>query len=285
MKLSFLLIILMSALLLNGADESREISPNAPPVVRVEKHPVAPENVQASTQKKPEEPTSFQMQLIETLRAIAEQEKAANEQNDPNRKPIDWIQIGILVAAALYTFFAWGQWRAIRAGTDVSLRQANLLAQQQRPWVIVKPGDPVGWDFPPGGPGKTPFIVNIPWSAINEGNGPAFLVRVCRNVVIAPLPPPEVQPQYGESEPFPEMAIAPKGAYGSEIQISIDDPDFTEIILRRQCLMFYGFVEYYDALREQHRTRFCSYWYMTQLGYTALTGFMPVGPRSYIEYT
>jgi len=126
------MILLVCSLALSGTRESGEGSQSTPQKMGVE-HENATKNVQSPTEEQPKDTTAFQAQVIEALRAIAEQQKAANEQNNPSRKTIDWVQIGLFIVGALYTFYAWRQWRAIHRQGDLSEKQ--VISPSSRAWT------------------------------------------------------------------------------------------------------------------------------------------------------
>jgi hypothetical protein len=124
-------------------------------------------------------------------------------------------------------------------------------------------------------------------SVKNTGNSPAFLTQQHINVVAAAIPIPDDPPQYSDPPRFAEMAIPPNGTHAQKRSKELNSAEFQSIMAGQQCIMFYGFVKYFDSLREvEHQTRFCAYWHKQpqDIG-TIRWSFMPVGPPSYIEYT
>lgn len=98
------------------------------------KIPTTIEKLAPKSQRDPGPPTSFEKSLIESLRTIADQQKAEYEQRRADQKPW-WIDYALLGVGFIYTVFAGFQWWAIR-------RQANIaertIAHLERPWLIVR---------------------------------------------------------------------------------------------------------------------------------------------------
>ena len=122
---SFLILFF---LILSGASESAE-----PPSAEVPTAHVVKDNSKNQTQ--PIAPTEFEKTLIETLRAIANQQRTADEQNRADQKPW-WIDYGLLGVAVVYTIFAGLQWWTIRGQAQVAAdtlkaidRQADVAAK------------------------------------------------------------------------------------------------------------------------------------------------------------
>jgi len=213
-------------------------------------------------QAKPTSPTAFEKSLIETLPTVAGRQKAAYEQNDANQKawnsPSVLVNIALVVAAFAYTVFAGLQWCAIKEQANIARQQANIIIQQQRPWLIVTPTEPENWPST-ANVNLITFPVRIIFgsSVKNTGNSPAFLTQQHINVVAAAIPIPDDPPQYSDPPRFAEMAIPPNGTHAQKRSKELNSAEFQSIMAGQQCIMFYGFVKYFDSLREvEHQTRY-----------------------------
>jgi len=283
-KLSFV-SILWSLMLVSGPAESAQEPKGQIP--NEYKKPAIIGKPDPQNQRQAGAPTAFEKSLIETLRTIADQQKADYEQRRADQKPW-WIDPGLLGIGFVYTVFAGLQWWAICRQAKIAadnVLATRELAYLERPWLIVKPGDP-NWPFTQTVSAAPPFVVTIGWSAINEGRSPAFLTNLSVSLVCAPKPTDDDRPEYEIFRDFAEMPIPPRGAHGGEKFLTVNDSDLESIKAGTLCIKFYGFLEYYDPSRRNlHKTRFCAYWYMLNSSLSWMLTFVPVGPRAYIEYT
>lgn len=142
MSWAFLLLLIASVLLLStvtsGSGASHEAWQN--------KHQEsADEKTQTAKPLRPEPSVPLrdfqaaQAATLDALRALhAEQEARAKEkrpQYEPFSAPSNLISLGLLIAAVVYSVFAWEQWAAISQGTKVANR---TLLLQFRPRLIVR---------------------------------------------------------------------------------------------------------------------------------------------------
>jgi hypothetical protein len=230
---------------------------------------------------------------------IAEQQKAASEQNDASQKswktPSVLVQIALVVVGALYTFFAYMQWRAIhhqakiaadgivetrkaaeaaQKSAGIAGRHLDLISSHERPWIMVKPN----WLLPDN---EHPFGGVVEWSAINVGRTPAFLTDLVVVTNIVSYPIPEKRPYYPAPKPFSKFIIPPNGTHGSRIGNPIDASELQKLFNGTHCLIFYGRIAYRDSLDDEHLTRFCCYWHLENGQWL----YEPVGPPDWVEYT
>ena len=269
MKLSFALILIFLAL--SGTSESADSkSSPASQERRSDKHKETPKEVKNSAKKQPEKPTPFQIEILETLRGINNQIKTASEQYDTSQKswnsPSMWIQIALVVVGIGYTFFAACQWRATRK-----------LADLERPWIMIEADWPIV-------SGRYEMLGqnHIKWSAINAGRSPAFITRLSVKAEPVPYKLPDKRPQYPDADPFAEFIIAPNGGrHSSEYLFVVDAGRMAEYHSGTKCIAFYGRIDYHDASKKPHVTRFCVYWVQQN----NMHSFSPVGPPDWIEYT
>jgi hypothetical protein len=180
---------------------------------------------------------------------------------------------------------------AAKEAANATVQHAEFVAQIERPWLIVKGLDPIGWPFDMQvrsvGSKERLFLGVVFGSSVeNVGKSPAFLIQQWINVAIVPFPIPE-PPEYGKSERFAEMIIPSGGTHAQQRWAQITDPEYLALIAGEKCIIFYGFVKYYGVTRKEppHETRFCCYWYHLKDDAPQKWKFMPVGPPSFIEYT
>ena len=301
-KLSFLLILIASVFVLSGASKSGDANPPQPlNQVRSDEHKTPTEHIETNADNQPNNPTPFQAQLLETLRAVAKQHKSAYEQTRPDQKswnsPSVFINIGLLFIAAVYTFFAWRQWQAIRRQADITSDQIiearkateaaqrsadaaklqiDLVISHERPWLIVNPDKEPDWLIS----NKDPFGGPVEWSVKNVGRTPAFLTELAVKVDIMPLPIPEQRPDYPQSKPFAKFIIPPNGTHSSRTGSGMDASELQLLFNGTHCLIFYGRITYRDNLDGVHLTRFCCYWHLQENQWI----YEPVGPPDWVEH-
>jgi hypothetical protein len=136
-KYSSLLISIALALLLSAANGGSAQSNQARP--NQHKEP-ATEETKGAEQRQPEPtiplslPKSPEAALLEALRTIHAQQEAAAKQDRPRYEPLDapsnLIALGLLIIGAIYSFFAWKQWTAIKEQARIarSILAANRIA-------------------------------------------------------------------------------------------------------------------------------------------------------------
>jgi len=310
LKLSFLLIPLALALLLGGASKNRESAQNQIFGKRgADEHEDAPNNIKQSAKNKTpdRQPTTLEKSFVETLRTITDQQKTANEQT--RAKQESWwsplkIQIGLLVIAAIYTFFAGLQWWAIRnqaiiatdgiiearkaaeaaqKSADTASHQTALIFDHERAWMMVRPQKPRDWPLKSENSYEFPLNFDVEWSAINVGKTPAFLKTLLVNLEIINLPLPDQRPKYPVSSQFARFIIPPNGDHRSITKpVILTKEIYRSIKGGSKCINFHGLVKYDDTLENrEHITHFCSYWHY--VSGTAI--FEPVGPPDWVKYT
>jgi hypothetical protein len=278
-KLSFVLVLIVSALL--GASETNPSS--AQPIAEKEKS-LSKEQKATSNQDQDGAKNVPSSNLDKPSAAITTQKTESNKESAAKSIPsiTDWIMVGITTAYAIFALF---QWLAIRRQANITERTITHL---ERPWLIVRPNTPENWPFHIDyAITKFPINIAVMSSVGNVGRSPAFLVQQHINVVVASIPSETDQPQYTEPKPFAELLIEPKGVHSQRAGKNITEAEFKSIITGQQCIVFFGFVKYFDVSRKvEHCTRFCSYWHKrpNDIG-TDRWAFSPVGPRNYVEYT
>jgi len=223
-----------------------------------------------------------------------------------------WIQaictIVLALFAALQFYFFKETLRANRALVEASAIQAKAteksakaaadnviatreLANLERPWISVKPNpdiiDALDWPFRPTTQVAPPFQVSVKWTAKNTGRTPAFITKMNINFVCDPYPIPDEIPNYGTGEEIGRMIIEPNGGtHSSQRWLNITPDCLADIMARKRCVKFFGYVEYYDAIhKEPHKTRFCCYSNMPDSNRPWILIYEPVGPPNTVEYT
>jgi len=278
---------MMLCVLLSGASESLEkADPNSsanPPVAQ--KHQATSQKNKTINKTQPPKvgETPSESAIVKALNTLIEKEdiRYKQEKAEENR----WWPItpswAIVYVTIIYATIAFFQLRAIARQGDIAERNITHL---ERPWLIVKHHELDNWGIyvDARNPGA-PFDVRVRWSATNFGRSPAFLINVFVSLICMPFPIPSEQPNYERFRDFAEYPIPPNDSHSSESWLTITDEDVKEIKAHKRCIVFYGLLKYNDPIAQGHTTRFCSYWHMQNTN-QPLT-FVPVGPRSYIEYT
>ncbi|MBI2357842.1 MAG: hypothetical protein HYV04_02830 [Deltaproteobacteria bacterium] len=295
MKLSSLLILIAWTLLTSGASTkaaSESPLPNSTSQqVRTDKHKSATKNKPTATQKQPEQgaPTSFQTDLLETLHTMADQQKAAYEQNDASQpswnSPSVLVQGALFVVGALYTFFAYRQWQAIRTQADIASstlsevrRQADIAVEGvvetrkaaeaakqsadiadkslrivERAWLAVVFDQP----FQPQARPVTPIYFTVK----NTGNTVALLKLKKINAKrwdVSIIPQRQLEPKPTGTLPtiaviFPGDKLTLEGLVDIPFTQNLIDDTNTG----RSIFDVYGYVAYDDVFGIRHVTRFC----------------------------
>lgn len=274
MRLSFALILIFLAL--SGTSQSAQEPGGQFPDKY--KNPAIIQKTESQNQPQAGTPTAFEKSLIESLRAIGDQEKAARDQSRADQKPW-WIDYALLAAAVVYTAFAGLQWAAIRRQAAIAEQTITHIERVERPWIMVNVDD---WQLPAAETfANVGFGAPLKWSAKNVGKNPAFLTRLVVASDIVPYPIPNRRPSYPESEPFSNFAIPPMGTHRSQIDVVVDAGRLRDMYSGKLCQIFYGIIDYNDAAGITYRTRFCCYWRCKNDKWV----FEPVGPPDWIEYT
>lgn len=264
LKLSYLLILLVSVLLLSGASGNQNQTLEN---VRSDEHEPTPNNIETSPDTEPKPPTPFQAETLEALRAIAKQQKSVYEQYRAEQKtwqsPEVYISIALFIVAAVYTWFAYGQWYQISRTADIAnegiieARRAAIAAQQsaavaerslvllERAWLDI---------------GIEPFPLQITPGAVtinirNTGRTPALIKMIT-------IPPPqyaydrpviEIMPK--PTEYLPTIAIVPANQT-IEWEVEAGSMIDSKVGNKGSYLIVHGCIVYDDHLGNRHFTRF-----------------------------
>jgi len=276
-KLSFALILIVSVLLVGGASGAN----SKPPVSKNE------ESASDDKQHKANDSKANKSQRAEEESKAgiehgprAQGNKATNYPNGDADQFWVWPPTSgwaVVYITAVYAAVALGQLWFIRRQATIAKR---AITHFERPWVRVDPKDPTLPNKELG------FGTMIPWTATNVGKSPAFITRLFVDVKIFPTPtPPDQRPQYGDPPRIARFMLSPHGGqHSSEGRLSGIEPqpmsagELRDMWRGQACLVFYGFIDYLDAVGTLHTTRFCSYWDHNFV-------FNPVGPDAWIEYT
>lgn len=162
MKLSFVLILIVSALLVGGASENNpsSVQPIAEKEKSLSKEQKASGNQEQGNTKGVPIPN-----LDKPSAPIGNQktEDDIESAKQPVPSITDWIMVGVTTA---YAVFALLQWRAIR-------RQANIAAEANRPFLMVS-RPTVETQLVAGQTGRVPYDMRI--KVKNYGIGPADII-------------------------------------------------------------------------------------------------------------
>lgn len=141
-----------------------------------------------------------EQRLIEAIDKLRHQQEVEVEQHHADQEswnsPSVFVQVGLLVVGALYTFFAWLQWSAIHRQADISEKAADAASQSaevakvallaSRPYLLINGATIRGWHDrgEPHEPGKAVRdfargdFLEVSFSLMNYGKGPAIIERI-----------------------------------------------------------------------------------------------------------
>jgi hypothetical protein len=270
-------ILITSALLLSDVKYGNSQSNQARPNQHKEptnKHTEATEQAQIV----PMVPLAiYQSDLREALRAIHAQEEAAAEEqrskNEPFNAPSNLIAIGLLIVGAVYSFFAWKQWGAIKeqariaratlTATRIALTigRKNAEAAKQAANIaedaLYKTQSAIIYFETTGLSAETGEHVEAIVSYVNLGPMIAYMLRYSlRARIVREFPK---LPEYlGEVASYGEVGALLKVDKKYNIRSPVEWPDgcsndgrrlevLTEVDAGKWLFMIYGYVIYKDA--------------------------------------
>lgn len=265
MKLLFLLILIVSILLLSEASQSINSASKNPSPEGVNQYKNAPKVKKDHPENQTERiaPTELEKSLIETLRAIASQQRTAEDQNRTDQQPW-WKDYGLLTVTVVYTVFAGLQWWTIRRQASITAQSAEAAKQSadvaekslssvERAWLAVVFDQP----FQPQVKAVTPICFTVK----NTGNTVALLKLQKINAKrweFSCIPGRQLEPKPMGILPtiaviFPGDKLTLDGLV--DIPFTQDDIDSAD----SQPLLFdvYGHITYDDVFGIRHITRFC----------------------------
>lgn len=183
MKIFLLIIVLFAPCLSTLNSEAQD--------TRAHEHQSAAADIKRGGEYDDQNAQPWPAQILEAIRATANEYKAANEQTRAEQESLvspKNIQLGLLVVGISYTIFACFQWRAIIATLRVN--RPFLIAQQ--PTMKTAPV------IVDGSSRDVPQCVEIDFT--NFGTGPADIVDV--NAFVKPfnLPPPDPKVKYPKKD-------------------------------------------------------------------------------------
>jgi hypothetical protein len=203
-----------------------------------------------------------------------------------------WDYVVIAFTIGTTTALVWIGWltkkvnetaaTAAEQSAKIASRQTDLIFQNERAWIVVKPQRPESWPLPNKGDIVFPLIFNFLWSAANVGRTPAFVNKLTVSTRIRERPVANEAITYDEGVELDGFVIPPGGDHTERYSIIMSEAQYDDIIQGQQCIAFYGHIHYEDTLEtKEHITQFCAYWYY-DLG---LSLFMPIGPTGWNKYT
>lgn len=165
-------------------------------------------------------------------------------------------------ATAIYAYFAWGQWNAIRHQAEIA-NKALLLTQRPKLRVRNVSVDPI--PLGPANPNRLfkhqTTAINVAFSIVNVGNTVAQICKSDCLVLFAnnPLPMP---PLYVERPPLAHIKnirLNPGESYQVPLHIGqpLDDTEPGVMKIHFERLYVMGYVDYMDGLNLTRRTAFC----------------------------
>ena len=227
--------------------------------IGADKHERSTKNVQEPTTQEPKQPTQFESKILETMGRMADQQKAAQEQSDASQKswdsPAVLINIGLLVVGAVYSLFAWLQWRAISRQADIADR---TLAANNRPRLKIR-GVRVKEDIFSDPDGK----IDVTFDVVNYGHSEAIVLQSDGQIWLRtlsyhlPVSPPYIVPPYACVRGDPRL----QPGESRECWIGMYVPKHQSLSYRSGDLVIgiLGYIDYRGAVGNQYRTAFCRF--------------------------
>ena len=268
MKLSFLLILLISSLLLSTASESQSPNPIPGPAKASEKEKKLRKDKTQITDKD-DRPTEKPPPTINlpTTPIIGKQDRDPSNNKENPSSPNWWIAAftGVLALAALVQLFVYGrQARYMRAGLKLTRQAADAatkgagvaessLKVVQRAWLAVLFDQP----FQPTVAAVTPFSFTVK----NTGNTVAMLKQKKINAKrwqVSVIPDRQLEPK--PMEALPTIAVIFPGdklTLDGLVDIPFTQADVDTAVSAPLLFDVYGFVAYDDVFGIRHITRFC----------------------------
>ncbi len=232
--------------------------------------------------------TPLKAALTEALHTIRAQEEATAQQNRSHKD--NWDKATVIadyllfLIGCLYTWFAWGQWAAIKSQAEIANKSLDSLMHAERPHITL--GTFRRYDFLGllDDPEKRPYII---YDFKNLGRTPAFMIEYSIRLRIIEGVIPEV-PHYGEPFKFPDGYIIGRDEPSLEGRRDLEHGILTKENIKAirtgaAHLVFYGYVTYrnvfsFRSKSKPHEHRFCLVW-------KPENSFIVGGPTAYNHYS
>lgn len=222
---------------------------------------------------------------------------AAEEKNRPQQQPTYWEKwlepaaisnLALFIAAIWAGFTALRTLRVIREQTREAARaagaaekSADFLVNSERAWLTARVENPD--EQPPNSQ-----IVWIEVPITNSGKTPGRIKKIKATSKLIPIPQDSLGGRPGQLPEAPDyndgnklillvgrdILITPMDAL-RHIHVFIFPREWAQVKARELSLYVYGEIEYLDTVRgEEHKTCFCSIYWVPESGYNEPTGFM-----------
>ena len=180
-------------------------------------------------------------------------------------------------------------WRTLRA-ID---RQARIMANAERPWVIVDIPNLPAQVMVMSGATQVPFWIDSPLYVriTNRGKGVCRVKETSLRFVYAGIKggtPPPAKPPYGSPVTHEGLILAPDIPWGVELGLERAEwpaPPIIPAVPGVHYLYAFGYILYEDGHTDKHTTRFGLIWQMRVLDGDARLilgkAFVPSGPTAY----
>jgi hypothetical protein len=196
-----------------------------------------------------------------------------------------------------YLWFTIGGVLLALAGIGVVYRQGQVIKNAERAWITVSPTEwspPLRSDGPHQLRGKNVFRARL----TNAGKTPARVIGASlRYILIDSLEALPKLPEYGASEPEPELIVAPHEATDpqdilttyavleTESDGMLSWADHSAIIEGTMILYAFGFIRYLDVHGKERETRFGYHYAMSKPNEVMKPAFRQAGPAIYRRVT
>jgi hypothetical protein len=198
-----------------------------------------------------------------------EDQKRQKVEKKPRSKPyisnqaFRWITLAVDVlvfaAVAIYSFFAYQQWQAMRDQIRIAEVQLESANQEQRAWLTV-----VGAKL------TKPLVVgqrpSVTLEIQNSGKTLAYDMQIGGGLLITEerlsgKEGPYDDPARYQNHDFSKGLVAPHAVAGStrELEIELSKSDFEGLRNGKMFLYNAGIIVYRDTFKVLHKTTYC-YW-------------------------
>ena len=177
---------------------------------------------------------------------------------------------------------------------DAAEKNAEALVKSERAWLTAKVEN---FDEPAAN--SKMIWIEVPIT--NHGRTPARVQKIVATSKVIPVPKNSLGGRPGELPKTPDytdgnklnvlaerdIIIAPSDTL-RHVHVFIWPDDWEKIKARELSLYVYGYIEYFDTVKgKEHRTGFCSIYWVPEVGFNEPTGFMfsQVLPAAYFSAT
>lgn len=167
------------------------------------------------------------------------------------------VDVLVFAAVAIYSFFAYQQWQAMREQIRIAQVQLESANQEQRAWLTV-----IGANLTkPLVVGKRPSVT---LEIQNSGKTLAYDVQIAGGILITEerlsgKEGPYDDPARYANHDFSKGLLAPHAVAGSthELEIELSQSDFEGLRNDKMFLYTAGTIVYKDTFKIPHKTAYC----------------------------